>query len=56
MTDDRRWPEDAELRLRHIIMRKIAHDLNTFYAVEMQLPPRLQALLHRLDEPQEQNR
>lgn len=54
MTNDRRWPDDVELQ--HIILRKIAHDLSTFYAVEMQLPPRLQALLHRLDEQQQQIR
>jgi hypothetical protein len=51
MTDDRQWPEDAELR--RIIIWKIAHDLSRFYAVETQLSPRLKAILERLDEQQE---
>jgi hypothetical protein len=54
MTDDRQWPDDAEVQ--RIIIRKIAHDLSMFYAVETALPPRLQALVQRLDEQQELNR
>jgi hypothetical protein len=42
MTDDRQWPDDRELQ--RIIIRKIAHDLSLFYAVEMALPPRLRVL------------
>jgi hypothetical protein len=33
-------------------MREIAHTLSMFYAVEAQLPPRLQAFLQRLDQAQ----
>ena len=51
--DDRQRREDAELR--RIIIQKIAHDLSMVYAVETQLPPRLQAFLQRLDETQEHN-
>jgi hypothetical protein len=51
---DRQWLDDMEVR--RTIMRKIAHDLSTVYAVEMQLPPRLQAFLQKLDEQQEQSR
>jgi hypothetical protein len=51
MADHRQIPEDAELR--RIILRKIAHDLSSFYPVETQLPPRLQAFLQKLDEQQE---
>ena len=54
MTDDRKLPDVVEFR--RIIMRQIAHDLSTFYAVEKQLTPRLQAFLQRLDEQQEGNR
>jgi hypothetical protein len=54
MTDDRQWPDDAEVQ--RLIIRKIAHDLSMFYAVETALPPRLQALVQRLDEQQELNR
>jgi hypothetical protein len=46
MTDDRQWPDDAEVQ--RFIIRKIAHDLSMFYAVEAALPPRLQALVQRL--------
>jgi hypothetical protein len=35
MTDDRQWPDDAELQ--RIIIWKIAHDLSRFYAVETRL-------------------
>jgi hypothetical protein len=52
MQDDRRRREDMELQSS--IIQKIAHDLSLVYAVETQLPPRLQALLQRLDEEQEQ--
>jgi hypothetical protein len=54
MTDDRQWPDDAEVQ--RLIIRKIAHDLSMFYAVETALPPRLQTLVQRLDEQQELNR
>jgi hypothetical protein len=54
MTDDRQWPDDAEVQ--RFIIRKIAHDLSMFYALEMALPLRLQALVQRLDEQQELNR
>jgi hypothetical protein len=50
---DRQWLDDMEVR--RTIMRMIAHDLSTVYAVEMQLPPRLQAFLQKLDEQQEQS-
>lgn len=50
MTDDQRRPDDVELR--RIIMREIAHTLSMFYAVQAQLPSRLQALLQRLDQAQ----
>ena len=54
MTDELGWPDDPEVR--RIIIRKIAHDLSMFYAVETALPPRLQALVQRLDEQEECNR
>jgi hypothetical protein len=50
MTDDLRWPDDAEVQ--RIIIRKIAQDLSTIYAVETALPAPLQALLQRLGEQQ----
>lgn len=53
MTDDHQWPSKAELR--RIIMRKIAHDLSTVYALEMQLSPRLQEFLQRFDKQREQD-
>lgn len=51
MTDDRQRRE-----MRRLIMQELAHDLRMVYAENSQLPPRLQAFLHRLDEQQEQDR
>ena len=42
MEDDR--------KVRQAIIRTVAHDLKAAYAIDMQLPPRLQALLLRFDE------
>src|SRR5579872_1170882 len=54
MTDDRKWPDDVELR--RIVMREIAHCLRMFYGVETQLTPRLQAFRERLDQAQNAGR
>jgi hypothetical protein len=46
-------PDVAELR--RIVIRKIAHHLNMFYAAETKLSPRLEAFVQRLDEQQERS-
>jgi hypothetical protein len=54
MTDELVWPNDPEVQ--RLILKKIAHDLSIFYAVETALPPRLHALVQRLDGQEQCNR
>lgn len=46
---------DTETVFRLIVMQKIAHDLKTFFGTEPQLPSRLQMLVRKLEERQQQD-
>lgn len=46
---------DTDTVFRLIVMQKIAHDLKTFFGTEAQLPPRLQLLVRKLEEREQQN-
>jgi hypothetical protein len=46
---------NVDTMFRLVVMQKIAHDLRNLFGTETQLPLRLQILLQKLEERQQQN-